>query len=89
MEKKSLLIRQTDEADARKSVILLTEEGLALEGGLKKVAAQTETILLQGMTDAEQAELKRLLQIALDNMSSFRTLAPREVHTFDKERREE
>lgn len=89
LEKKSLLIRQTDEADARKSVILLTEEGLALEGGLKKVAAQTETILLQGMTDTEQAELNRLLQIALDNMSSFRTLAPREVQTFDKERREE
>lgn len=78
LEKKSLLMRQSDESDARISRILLTEKGLALEGDLLKVAAQTEEILLQGMTDAEQAEFNRLLQMALENMHSFRTSAAQE-----------
>ena len=77
LEKKSLLIRQTDMADARRSRILLTKEGLALERNLKEIAFQTEEILLQGMTEEEQAQFNRLLQVALENMSAYRT-APRE-----------
>lgn len=76
LEKKSLLIRQTDTTDARKSRIVLTEKGLAMEEELLQVAARTEDILLQGMTEAEQAELNRLLQLALDNMHTFRTSVP-------------
>lgn len=82
LEKKSLLLRQTDESDARRSCILLTEQGLALENDLKEVAAQTEEILLQGMTDDEQAEFNRLLQLALDNMHAFRASGARETPPF-------
>lgn len=67
LENKSLIIRKIDEKDARKIIIMPTEEGLALEDYLKETAAQTEGILLRGMTKAEQDEFYRLLKIALQN----------------------
>ena len=87
LEKKSLLIRQADEQDARKSRILLTAEGLALEETLKVIAAQTEDILLQGMTDDEQAQLNRLLQVALDNIGALRGGALRGAEPLQQEKR--
>ena len=72
LEKKSLLVRQPDASDARRSRIVLTEEGLALEHQLKEIAGETEEILLRGMTAEEQAQLNHLLQMALDNMNACR-----------------
>ena len=86
LEKKSLLVRQADETDARRSVILLTEEGLAMEKDLLRVAAQTEEILLKGMTEEEQAQFNHLLQTALDNMQAFRASASREAESLGEER---
>lgn len=68
LESKALIVRTRDDADARKSVIRLTKEGLAVESNLQQVALQTEAILLQGMREEEQAELNRLLEIAWANM---------------------
>ncbi len=70
LEAKELIMRQPHTTDARKSIIIPTEKGLILEEYLKRTAAQTEQMLLQNMTVAEQAEFNRLLQIALDNMNS-------------------
>ena len=86
LEKKSLLVRQADETDARRSVILLTEEGLAMEEDLLRVAVQTEEILLKGMTEEEQAQFNHLLQTALDNMQAFRASASREAESLGEER---
>lgn len=72
LENKSLITRKTDEKDARKIIITPTEEGLALEDYLKETAAQTEEILLQGMTKAEQDEFYRLLKIALQNANAVK-----------------
>lgn len=72
LENKSLITRKTDEKDARKIIITPTKEGLALEDYLKETAAQTEEILLQGMTKAEQDEFYRLLELALKNANAVK-----------------
>lgn len=72
LENKALIARRTDEQDARKILIAPTEEGLALEDYLKETAVQTEEILLRGMSEAEQAEFYRLLQIALRNANAVK-----------------
>ena len=72
LENKALIARRTDEQDARKILITPTEEGLALEDYLKETAVQTEEILLRGMSEAEQAEFYRLLQIALRNANAVK-----------------
>lgn len=72
LEHKALIDRRTDEQDARKILITPTEEGLALEDYLKETAVQTEEILLRGMSEAEQAEFYRLLQIALRNANAVK-----------------
>lgn len=73
LEEKNLIERRTADDDGRKSIIQPTQEGLALEEYLKKIAIQVEHILLQGMSKAEQAEFNRLLDAALVNMDSART----------------
>ena len=72
LENKSLITRKTDEKDGRKVIITPAKEGLALEDYLKETAAQTEEILLQGMTKAEQDEFYRLLKIALQNANAVK-----------------
>lgn len=78
LEKKSLLIRYTDEEDARKNIIVLTKKGEDLEERLEEVVMQTEDILLQGMTKEEQEQLNRLLQNALKNMNTCRVAVSQE-----------
>lgn len=73
MEKKSLVIRCGDKADGRKSMVLLTNQGLAYEEYLKFVVSESENVLLRGMTKEEQSELNRLLCLALSNMNLFKT----------------
>lgn len=72
LENKSLITRKTDGKDARKIIITPTREGLALEDYLKETAAQTEEILLRGMTQAERDEFYRLLNIALQNANAVK-----------------
>lgn len=70
---KGLIHRRTDQHDARREFVVLTEKGLALEESLQGIACETEKILLQGMSPTEQEEFYRLLHLALDNMSSVRS----------------
>lgn len=72
LEGKSLIQRTTASDDNRKSIIMPTEKGLQLEEDLKRTAVDTEKVLVQGMTDSEQLEFNRLLQIALDNANTAR-----------------
>jgi MarR family multiple gene transcriptional regulator MgrA len=72
LEAKSLISRQIDSKDARKVIIRLTEQGLQLESALEETALQTEHLLLQGMSEAEQAEFQRLLNRALDHTNAAR-----------------
>ncbi len=72
LEKKSMIERNVDESDFRRRVIVLTEKGVSLETDLRKIDLQTEEILLYGMTEKEKAQFGYLLQMALDNMNTYR-----------------
>lgn len=69
---KGVIERRSDERDQRRGIIRLTDKGRALEAELQGIALETEGILLRGMSEAEAAELYRLLGLALSNMESER-----------------
>ena len=71
-ESKGFIEKITDKDDARKSMLMPTEEGLLLEEALKEIAMETQQFLVEGMSEEEQEEFARLLQIALDNMNRIR-----------------
>ena len=73
LENKGLLEKTTDAEDARKAILMPTEQGKLLEMPLKEIAVETQQSLVDGMSEAEQQEFVRLLQIALDNMNRVRT----------------
>ncbi len=70
LEEKGLIIRRPHSSDARKSILLPSPQGRELEGYLKDSGRRTEELLLAGMTPGEREEFNRLLQKALDNLSS-------------------
>ncbi len=72
LENKGFIKKIADEEDARKSILMPTEEGLLLEEPLKEIAIETQQFLVEGMSEEEQEEFARLLQIALDNMNRVR-----------------
>lgn len=72
LESKGFIEKITDKDDARKSMLMPTEEGLLLEEPLKEIAMETQQFLVEGMSEEEQEEFARLLQIALDNMNHIR-----------------
>ena len=73
VEGKGLLTKTVDQEDGRKAILQPTEQGLLLEEPLKEIALETQQALVEGMTQTEQEEFVRLLQIALDNMNRVRT----------------
>lgn len=72
LESKGLITKAIDKDDARKAILMPTEQGKLLEEPLKEIALETQQFLVEGMSEAEQAEFTRLLQIALDNMNRIR-----------------
>jgi DNA-binding MarR family transcriptional regulator len=69
MERAGLLIRQDDEKDTRVSRVYLTEQGRALHAPALTMWRDLEARMLQGMTEIEQALLRRLLQQMVSNLS--------------------
>ncbi len=69
MERAGLLIRQSDEEDTRVSRVYLTEQGRALYAPALTIWHDLEARMLQGMTEIEQALLRRLLQQMVSNLS--------------------
>ena len=62
---RGLLTRTTDDIDQRRRVLALTAAGEAMVTELQPRVAALEEVLLAGLRDAERAELRRLLRIAL------------------------
>lgn len=56
-----LVRREADPADARRTRIALTDEGRALVRGFRDDRRDAVTRALEGFSDAERAELARLL----------------------------
>ena len=69
MERAGLLIRQVDEEDTRVSRVYMTEKGRALYAPALNVWQDVEARMLHGMTEIEQAFLRRLLQQMVSNLS--------------------
>ncbi len=60
---KGFIARKRHEADSRKVLIVLTEKGRELDTQLRAIGAETECLMLDGMTEREIAAFDRLLQI--------------------------
>ena len=73
LENKGLLHREVDQQDARKAILTPTQQGMGLEEPLKTIALETQQCLVEGMSEEEQAQFVRLLQIALDNLDRVRS----------------
>jgi DNA-binding MarR family transcriptional regulator len=69
MERAGLLIRQADEQDSRVSRVYLTDKGRALYAPALTIWQDVEARMLHGMTEIEQALLRRLLQQMVSNLS--------------------
>lgn len=72
LEGKELIGKAADEGDARKVSLYPAGEGKMLEERLKEIAAEIQQLLVEGMTEAEQAEFARLLELALKNLNEVR-----------------
>lgn len=72
LEHKGLIAKTMDQKDGRKAILNPTQQGLDIENDLKKIALDTQNTLVQGMSEAEQQEFMRLLEIALQNLQTAR-----------------
>ena len=70
MEASGLVERRADPADARVSLVSLTEQGRQAELPILRAWDELEARLVAGLTDMEQALLRRLLMQALKNLNS-------------------
>lgn len=68
MERAGLVERRSDEADARLSRVYLTARGRALQADIRQVWVDVESCLVQGLTVAEQALLRRLVLQMRDDL---------------------
>ena len=62
LEKDGLVTRERDPQDKRKMCILLTEKARALEPGLMEIASDTNRMMLQDLSLAEELLLRVLLK---------------------------
>ena len=69
LESKGLIEKSVDEADARKAILIPTNQGKSLEEPLKKIAIGTQQCLVDGMSLEEQEEFEKayLCCIKIDN----------------------
>lgn len=65
--------RRQDAEDARVSRVYLTPQGEALEDSLRAIWSELEDELTTGLSDMEQALLRRLLRQLHDNLSGQNT----------------
>lgn len=70
MESSGFVTRRPDPNDARVSRVYLTEDSKALEKSVVGVWSRLEERLLEGLTEAEQVLLRRLLMQMLENLKS-------------------
>lgn len=72
LQNKGFIAKSADSDDGRKANLTLTQQGMLLEEPLKEIALETQQFLVEGMSEAEQKEFTRLLEIALQNMNRMR-----------------
>ncbi|WP_315852991.1 MarR family winged helix-turn-helix transcriptional regulator [Rhizobium terricola] len=72
---KELVRRETNPKDRRARNLFLTEKGAETLAEIRPVVRESQTILLEGLTDGERQELVRLLRKASDAVND-RSRAP-------------
>ena len=72
---KELVRRETNPKDRRARNLVLTEKGAETLAEIRPVVRESQTILLEGLTDGERQELVRLLRKASDAVND-RSRAP-------------
>jgi DNA-binding MarR family transcriptional regulator len=70
MERDGLVTRQRDEQDRRKVRILLTTQARELEPVLMGIAEDVNTLMLSGLSEAEEALLKLLLRKVRETLAA-------------------
>lgn len=74
LEAKKLISKVIDENDARKVILYPAEQGSALEETLKEIAVETQQFLVEGLSESEQTEFARILELALNNLNRVRNV---------------
>ncbi len=73
MEQKGLLKTKIDPRDRRNKLVSLTDKAVELGRSIEKVRAEHERRLLNGLSEAETAELKRMLGVIYGNLCASGT----------------
>lgn len=68
LERRGLVVRRRDAEDRRRSVVYLTERGQQLKNRVGPLARNTNEIALSGISEEDEATLRRLLQQMTDNL---------------------
>lgn len=72
MEKNGLIVRRSQDKDARLKRIFLTEEAEAGHAKVEEHMRRMDARMLNGLTDADIAELNRCLRVIMDNLAQMR-----------------
>ncbi|OPZ62423.1 MAG: Organic hydroperoxide resistance transcriptional regulator [Firmicutes bacterium ADurb.Bin506] len=73
MEKAGLIMRRVDEDDQRLTRIYLTDEGMAVRARLEKALGEFVSNGIGRMSERDQLEFERLLNLLCENLSSNST----------------
>ncbi|MBM7473694.1 MarR family winged helix-turn-helix transcriptional regulator [Subtercola frigoramans] len=66
LQRRGLLARSRDEADARRNVLALTTDGQRELARLEPRVERVDAVLNADLTDQEASDLRRLLRVVLD-----------------------
>lgn len=72
MEKNGLIVRRSQDKDARLKRIFLTEEAEAGHAKVEEHMRRMDARMLNGLSDADVAELNRCLRVIMDNLAQMR-----------------
>lgn len=70
LEQQGIVTRRTEDGNKRKQHVYLTAEGMALQKVLEPLAVQANETALQGLSEAEEAQLKHALIVILQNLAA-------------------
>ncbi len=68
MEKRSLVVRQSDEGDRRNNLIFLTEEGKNMKETLNKIVKKTTKEITSGIDKKDLKISKKVLKKIIENL---------------------